>query len=48
MMLLRSSHTRRDFDPFLYKDDRLEDYGRFQRVFKWKYGARNIRNYFAD
>ena len=48
MMLLRSSHARRDFDRFLHKDDRVEDYGRFQRLFEWKYGARNMRDYFED
>jgi len=46
--LLRSSHERRDFDRFLHKDARVEDYTGFQRLFEWKLGTRNMRDYFAE
>ena len=47
-ILLRSSQVRRDFDRFLHKDDRVDDYSRFQRLFEWKYGAQNMKDYFAE
>ena len=45
--LLRSSHERWDFDRFLHKDAQVEDYRGFQRLFEWKLGTRNMRDYFA-
>jgi hypothetical protein len=46
--LLRASHLRRDFDRFLHKDDRVDDYSRFEALFKWKYGVRGMEEYFAE
>ena len=46
--MLRTSRTRRDFDRFMHKDDAFDDCVRFARLFKSRYGDKDMKEYFQE
>jgi hypothetical protein len=46
--LLRESRMRRDFDRFMHKDDGYDDCVRFARLFKSKYGDKDMKEVFQE
>jgi len=40
--------VRRDFNRILHKDDSVADWSRFQRLFEWKYGSVDMKEYFGQ
>lgn len=40
--------VRRNFNRFLHKEDRVDDWSRFQRLFEWKHGSVDMKEYFGQ